>query len=75
MTTQMLAPPSTALRPTAWLRQNLFSGLLSSLLTVLLAALLVWLVINVGQADWPRCGRGDGEAELIERREDVVDPG
>jgi general L-amino acid transport system permease protein len=49
MTTETLAPPSTALRPTAWLRQNLFSGVLSSLLTVLLAALLAWLVINVGQ--------------------------
>jgi general L-amino acid transport system permease protein len=49
MTTETLAPPSTALRPTAWLRQNLFSSVLSSLLTVLLAALLVWLVINIGQ--------------------------
>jgi general L-amino acid transport system permease protein len=49
MTTETLAPPSTALRPTDWLRQNLFSSVLSSLLTVLLAALLVWLAINVGQ--------------------------
>jgi hypothetical protein len=49
MTIETLAPPSTALRPTAWLRQNLFSGVLSSLLTLLIAALLVWLAINVGQ--------------------------
>ena len=49
MTTETLAPPSTALRPTDWLRQNLFSGVLSSLLTVLLAAFIVWLAINVGQ--------------------------
>jgi general L-amino acid transport system permease protein len=49
MTTESLAPPSTTLRPTEWLRHNLFSSVLSSLLTVLLAALLVWLAINVGQ--------------------------
>jgi general L-amino acid transport system permease protein len=49
MTTESLAPPSTTLRPTAWLRHNPFSSVLSSLLTVLLAALLVWLAINVGQ--------------------------
>ena len=49
MTTDTLAPPSTALRPTAWLRRNLFSGVVSSLLTVLLAAFIVWLAINIGQ--------------------------
>ena len=44
MTTETLAPPSTALRPTAWLRQNLFSGVLSSLLTVLLAAVTLLVI-------------------------------
>jgi general L-amino acid transport system permease protein len=49
MTTETLAPPSTDLRPAAWLRKNLFSGLVSSVLTVLVAALLVWVAVNVGQ--------------------------
>jgi general L-amino acid transport system permease protein len=49
MTTDTLAPPSTELRPTAWLRRNLFSGVVSSLLTLLLAAFVVWLAVNVGQ--------------------------
>jgi general L-amino acid transport system permease protein len=49
MTTETLAPPTTTLRPTAWLRQNLFSSVVSSVVTVLLAALIVWLLITVGQ--------------------------
>jgi general L-amino acid transport system permease protein len=49
MTTETLAPPSTDLRPAAWLRQNLFSGLVSSVVTVLIAAGLVWLAVNVAQ--------------------------
>ena len=41
MTTETLAPPSTELRPTAWLRRNLFSGVGSSVVTVLILAALV----------------------------------
>ncbi|MEO8509710.1 MAG: amino acid ABC transporter permease [Chloroflexota bacterium] len=49
MTTDVLAPPSTDLRPAAWLRKNLFSSVASSLVTLLIGALLLWLAINIGQ--------------------------
>ncbi len=49
MTTETLAPPSTELSPTAWLRKNLFSSIASSVVTILLAALIGWLIVNVGQ--------------------------
>jgi general L-amino acid transport system permease protein len=49
MTTETLAPPSTDLRPAAWLRKNLFSGVVSSVVTILIVAALVWLAVNIGQ--------------------------
>jgi general L-amino acid transport system permease protein len=49
MTTETLAPPSTDLRPAAWLRKNLFSGVVSSVVTILIVAALAWLAVNIGQ--------------------------
>jgi general L-amino acid transport system permease protein len=49
MTTETLAPPSTDLPPAAWLRKNLFSGVVSSVVTILIVAALVWLAVNIGQ--------------------------
>jgi len=48
MTTQTLGPPRTTIGPAAWLRKNLFSGVVSSIVTVLIVALLVWLALTVG---------------------------
>jgi len=48
MTTETLAPPRTTAGPIAWLRQNLFSGVVSSLLTLVVLALVVWVVLVVG---------------------------
>jgi len=48
MTAETLPPPRTTIGPVAWLRQNLFSGLISSLLTGLVAGLLLVIVIYVG---------------------------
>lgn len=44
-----LRPPSATIGPVAWLRKNLFSGLVSSLITVLIGGLLVLLVFTVAQ--------------------------
>ena len=46
----------------AWVRKNLFSGVVNSLVTVILAALIVWLVINVGQ--W---ALGEARWEVVTR--------
>lgn len=39
-----LPPPSRAIGPIAWIRINLFSGILSTILTLVGIALLVWIV-------------------------------
>ncbi|HET6379717.1 MAG TPA: amino acid ABC transporter permease [candidate division Zixibacteria bacterium] len=49
MTNDVLAPPTTSIGPTAWLRRNLFSSVFNSLLTVLVGAALVWVAVTVGQ--------------------------
>ncbi len=48
MTSQRLAPPSTAVTPREWAHRNLFSSIPSSLATGLVAGLIIWLVITVG---------------------------
>lgn len=60
MTAETLPPPRLTVGPIAWLRQNLFSGLVSSLMTGLMAGLLLVLAIKIG--DWA----------LTEARWDVV---
>jgi general L-amino acid transport system permease protein len=49
VTAETLPPPSTAIGPAAWLRQNLFSTWANALVTVLIGAALAWLTIQVGQ--------------------------
>lgn len=49
--TEMLepeGPPSTAIGPVRWMRENLFSGPINSALTVLSVILIFWLVSHVG---------------------------
>lgn len=48
MTAETLPPPRTAIGPIAWLRANLFSGVVSSIVTIALTALLVWLALLIG---------------------------
>ena len=50
MTAEILPPPSTAIGPRAWLRENLFSGIGSSIATGLIAGLLIVIAIRIG--DW-----------------------
>jgi general L-amino acid transport system permease protein len=49
MTTEALPPPSTAIGPIAWLRRNLFSGVISSIVTIVMLGLIAWLVFTIGQ--------------------------
>jgi general L-amino acid transport system permease protein len=48
MTAESLPPPRTQIGPVAWLRENLFSGVVSGLLTIVLAVALAWVAIQVG---------------------------
>lgn len=49
MTAETLPPPRTVIGPVAWLRKNLFSGLVSSFMTGLIGGLLLVVAIGVGQ--------------------------
>ena len=48
MTTETLPPPRTTAGPLDWLRQNLFSGVVSSIVTLGVLALVVWVVVGIG---------------------------
>lgn len=50
MTAERLPPPSGTIGPLAWLRQNLFSGLVSSFVTIAFGALL--LLVAAAAASW-----------------------
>jgi general L-amino acid transport system permease protein len=50
MTAETLPPPSTSIGPVAWLRANLFSGIMSSIVTVVVVLILARAAIAVG--DW-----------------------
>jgi general L-amino acid transport system permease protein len=57
MTADALPPPRDVVGPIAWLRQNLFSSIVSSIVTVLLVIALGWFTLEVGkwaitQARW-----------------------
>ena len=57
MTAETLPPPSTAVGLLAWLRQNLFSGIVSSVITIVLGAAIAWAIIGlagwaIGEARW-----------------------
>jgi general L-amino acid transport system permease protein len=48
MTAETLPPPRSTVGPLGWLRQNLFSGVVSSVITLLVVATLAWVVATVG---------------------------
>jgi len=50
MTAEVLPPPKISVGPMAWLRENLFSSVLSSLLTLVVGGLLLLVLLQV--ADW-----------------------
>jgi general L-amino acid transport system permease protein len=50
MTAEVLPPPKISVGPVAWLRENLFSSVLSGLLTLVVGGLLLLVLIQV--ADW-----------------------
>ena len=50
MTAEVLPPPKISVGPMAWLRENLFSSVLSSLLTLVVGGLLLLVLLLV--ADW-----------------------
>ena len=48
MTTETLRPPRTKIGVVGWLRQNLFSGIVSSVFTIALAVAIGWVVLQLG---------------------------
>ncbi len=48
MTAETLRPPRTKIGIVGWLRQNLFSGIVSSLFTIALAAAIGWVLLQLG---------------------------
>ena len=48
MTTETLRPPRTKIGVVGWLRQNLFSGIVSSIFTIVLAVAIGWVVLLLG---------------------------
>ena len=49
MTAETLPPPSTAVGPRAWLRDNLFSGPINSIITILLVLGVGWVLVTIAQ--------------------------
>jgi general L-amino acid transport system permease protein len=48
MTAETLRPPRTKIGVAGWLRQNLFSGIVSSIFTIALAIAIGWVVLGLG---------------------------
>ena len=48
MTAETLRPPRTKIGVVGWLRQNLFSGIVSSIFTIALAIAIGWVVLGLG---------------------------
>jgi general L-amino acid transport system permease protein len=48
MTAETLRPPRTKIGVVGWLRQNLFSGIVSSIFTIALALAIGWVVLGLG---------------------------